>query len=216
VPSTKSESNDPEDEIANLSGISPIQSPRPKNYACHKKRPGPKRRVIFQDKKEEKQKMRDDKTLRNQIVELEWRLKRQDSELAMNRVKINNMHTQIQEKDKHIRDLELRLPRVLADISRGVGSKEALTRKNNRDMRESLKRNHHLTQQVKDLEQKLSQRDEKDHMNKILKERLNTQLMEKDKKLKECSTDYTGYDVHSTFVGDGGIISKILYLLYST
>jgi len=132
-----------EQDIGNISGISPIKSPVTK------------RRVVYEDKKTVSLKLKQDKQLRLQIVELENRLKRAENDTVSCKARVNSLKTQIQEKDRHIRDLELKLPRVLADISRSVGTNAVLTRNNTKNVRESMKRNHQLNLKVRELEQEL-------------------------------------------------------------
>jgi len=100
-------------------------------------------------------KLKQDKQLRLQIVELENRLKRAENDTVSCKARVNSLKTQIQEKDRHIRDLELKLPRVLADISRSVGTNAVLTRNNTKNVRESMKRNNQLNLKVRELEQEL-------------------------------------------------------------
>lgn len=171
------------DKIGDLSGISPIKGP-PVNGATPAKTS--RRKVVFEERNADKLSSRNEKVLRNKIGDLEAKLRRAENEISTAKARINSLRADIQEKDRHIRDLELRLPRVLKDISKGLGTKDTLTRRNNKEVKESMKRNHQLSQRIKELENKLEKKNGGEE--RRLKEenlRLKNECNEKERLLKE-------------------------------
>jgi len=152
--SSKSQSNH-DDNAADLSGISPIKSPKTKRKVeFTKKEPN------VMTKKEENL-----SDLKKRLNELESKNKRMENEARGHKSKIHILTQQIQDKDAVIRNLEHKLPKVLADVSRGFHTQQDLKRGNWKERRDAMNRNHHLSQKNKDLEKQLSRKIE--DLNKI-------------------------------------------------
>jgi len=155
---------------ADLSGISPIKSP-----------PASKRRVNFEKTTKPPSNSR--------LKDMEAKCRRYESEARSQRSRIHSLTQQLQEKDKIIRNLEHKLPQVLADVSRGIHhTREAAGKKKSmRDVREAMNRNHILNQKIKELEQKLES--QKESVLQIENERLRTEIKSKDKVIRQNSTE---------------------------
>jgi len=154
---------------ADLSGISPIKSP-----------PASKRRVNFEKTTKPPSNSR--------LKDLEAKCRRYESEARSQRSRIHSLTQQLQEKDKIIRNLEHKLPQVLADVSRGIHhTREAGKKKSIRDVRDAMNRNHILNQKIKELEQKLES--QKESVLQIENERLRTEIKSKDKVIRQNSTE---------------------------
>jgi len=112
---SKSQSNR-DDNVADLSGISPIKSPKPKRKVDFtKKEPN------FKTKKEDNL-----SDLKKRLNELESKNKRMENEARGHKSKIHILTQQIQDKDAVIRNLEHKLPKVLADVSRSDYNQQIL------------------------------------------------------------------------------------------
>jgi len=162
--------------IGDISGISPI---KPNKLS-------PRRKVLQGGRKETK-KLDAERKLRAQVSGLESRIRRLETENGAATLKINTLNSQIKEKDRHIHDLELRLPRVLADISRGLGAKEVRKTTFNRGFQDSMRRNHFLNLKIKELERNESEHLLAEEIWKEEREKLKSDLKTKEKTLKEAS-----------------------------
>jgi predicted nucleic acid-binding Zn-ribbon protein len=152
-----------------LTGISPIKSP------------ASKRRVNFEKTNRCAQNSR--------LKDLEAKVRRYESECRSQKSRIHSLNQQLQEKDRVIRNLEHKLPQVLADVSRGIHhTREAAGRKHSlKEVRDAMYRNHILNQKIKELERKLES--QKESCLQIENERLRTELKLKDKIIRQSSVD---------------------------
>ena len=97
---------------------------------------------------------------KNKLDEAEKQLRRKSSEiLSLNR-KVNNLQKTITEKEKTIRDLEIKFPKMLADIKKGFVQDES-KKKVNRELKDTLKRNRQLSGSQKQAEDQLKVKEEK-------------------------------------------------------
>jgi len=97
---------------------------------------------------------------KSKLDEAEKQLRRKSSEiLSLNR-KINNLQKTITEKEKTIRDLEIKFPKMLADIKKGFVQDES-KKKVNRELKDTLKRNRQLSGSQKQAEDQLKVKEEK-------------------------------------------------------
>jgi len=105
-----------DDSAADLSGISPIKSPKPKRKVDFTKM-----KPKYVTKKEE-----NISDLKKRLNELESKIKRMENEARGHKSKIQTLNQQIQDKDAIIRNLEHKLPKVLADVSRSDNNQQIL------------------------------------------------------------------------------------------
>jgi len=144
-----------DDSAADLSGISPIKSPKPKRKVDFTKM-----KPKYVTKKEE-----NISDLKKRLNELESKIKRMENEARGHKSKIQTLNQQIQDKDAIIRNLEHKLPKVLADVSRGFHTQQDLKKVSWKERRDAMNRNHQLSLKNKELERQLSAKIE--DLNKI-------------------------------------------------
>jgi len=105
---------------------------------------------------------------RTKIEDLENQLKKKTSEsLNMNR-KINALQKTVTEKDKVIRDLEIKFPKMLSELKKGFGEDDS-KKKVNKELKDTIKRNRQLSGAQKQTEDQLKAKDEK--LKQVLKAR---------------------------------------------
>ncbi|XP_023341134.1 uncharacterized protein LOC111711113 [Eurytemora carolleeae] len=159
--------------VADLSGISVIKTSPP-----------PKRKVFFGDRHAEALKIKDEKVLRSAVSDLEKKVCRLETLNSAANIKINTLNTQLQEKDRYIRDLELRLPRVLQDISKGIGGRDGSGR-TRREVQESMRRNHKLNAKMKELECELGWKEKEKEGLRAACDLLRAKCKERDQHFRE-------------------------------
>lgn len=151
-----------------ISGISPIKSP------------ASRRRVNFEK--------RNRAAPNSRLPNLDAKVRRYETESRSQKSRIQSLTQQLQEKDKIIRNLENKLPKVLADISRGfTNSREGGRKSSLKEVRDAMHRNHILNQKIKDLERQLEFKEESAvHAEN---ERLRMEIKSKDKLIRQNCFD---------------------------
>eukprot|EP00092_Neocalanus_flemingeri_P028126 GFUD01030546.1.p1 GENE.GFUD01030546.1~~GFUD01030546.1.p1 ORF type:complete len:675 (-),score=159.15 GFUD01030546.1:69-2093(-) len=108
-------------------------------------------------------------------------LKRKDSEILNLNRKINTIQKVVGEKEKVIKSLELKFPKMLADLKKGLNDEK----KTNVELRETLRRNKQLTGDKKQSEHQLRMKDEKLKDIVAVKKKLAEELKVKDLELSD-------------------------------
>jgi len=152
-----------------ISGISPIKSPNSRRKVNFEKR----------NKAAQKNKMKGDQ---------DAKIRRYEAESRSQKSRIQSLTQQLKEKDKIIRNLEHKLPKVLADVSRGFcTTREGVRKSSLREVRDTMHRNHILNQKIKDLERQLEFKEESAvHAEN---ERLRMEIKSKDKLIRQSCFD---------------------------
>jgi len=121
---------------------------------------------------------------RTKMDDLENQLRKKTSEtLNMNR-KINALQKTVTEKDKAIRDLEIKFPKMLSDLKKGFGEDDS-KKKVNKELKDTIKRNRQLSGAHKQTEDQLKAKDEKlKHALKV-KDKALDELKQKEKESKD-------------------------------
>ena len=81
-------------------------------------------------------------------------MKKKDAEIVTLSRKLNSTQNLLAEKEKLVRDLETKIPAMLADLKRNLEADEVKKRMN-RDLKESAKRNKSLSGTMKQVEEQL-------------------------------------------------------------
>ena len=84
-------------------------------------------------------------------------VKKKDAEILTLSRKLNSTQNSLAEKEKLVRDLETKIPAMLADLKRNLEADEVKKRMN-RDLKESAKRNKSLSGTMKQVEEQLKVR----------------------------------------------------------
>jgi len=97
---------------------------------------------------------------RAQLQELEIQLRKKISECINLTRKNNNLQKTVTEKDQIIRDLEIKFPKMLSELKRGMGQDNS-KKKVNLELKETLKRNRQLSGAQKQTEDQLKIKEDK-------------------------------------------------------
>ena len=100
--------------------------------------------------------------------------------------KLNSTQNSLVEKEKLVRDLETKIPAMLADLKRNLEADEVKKRMN-RDLKESAKRNKSLSGTMKQVEEQLKVKEEKYQCLLAAKRNGDGILKEKQKELKSLA-----------------------------
>jgi len=123
------------------------------------------------------------KTPRTRMEELVQQGKKKDAEILSLTRKLNATQKTLTEKEKLVKDLETKIPGMLADLKKNLEADEVKKRMN-RDLKESFKRNKSLTDTKKQVEEQLKSKEEKYQSLLALKKNGDAVLKEKQKELK--------------------------------
>merc|ERR1712013_807504 len=111
--------------------------------------------------------------------------KKKDAEILSLTRRLNATQKTLTEKEKLVKDLETKIPGMLADLKKNLEADEVKKRMNtNRDLKESFKRNKSLTDTKKQVEEQLKSKEEKYQSLLALKKNGDAVLTEKQKELK--------------------------------
>ena len=91
---------------------------------------------------------------RNKMEELESQVKKKDAEMVSMKRKLNAAQKTLTEKEKALNDLNVKIPKMLADLKKNLLEDESKKRAN-RDLKESMKRNRNLSGTMKQVEDQL-------------------------------------------------------------
>ena len=97
---------------------------------------------------------------KSKLDDLESQLKKKNSEMLSLSRKVNTLQKTIGEKDKVIRDLEIKFPKMLAEIKKGF-SEDENKKKVSKELKETIKRNRQLSGAQRQTEDQLKVKDEK-------------------------------------------------------
>ena len=97
---------------------------------------------------------------RNRLEELELQVKKKDCEIVNLNRKLNGVQKSLTEKEKEIKGLEVKIPKMLADLKKSLLEDDS-KKKANRDLKESLKRNRNLSGSMKHVEEQLKLKEAK-------------------------------------------------------
>jgi len=97
---------------------------------------------------------------RAQLQELEIQLRKKISECMNLTRKNNNLQKTVTEKDQIIRDLEIKFPKMLSELKRGMGQDNS-KKKVNLELKETIKRNRQLSGAQKQTEDQLKIKEDK-------------------------------------------------------
>ena len=100
--------------------------------------------------------------------------------------KINSLQKSLTEKDKALKDLEIKVPKMLADLKKNLLEDES-KKKANRDLKESIKRNRNLSGTMKQVEDQLKIKENKLKDAIEEKKKIDLKLTLKEKECKEHS-----------------------------
>ena len=109
--------------------------------------------------------------------------KKKDAEILSLTRRLNATQKTLTEKEKLVKDLETKIPGMLADLKKNLEADEVKKRMN-RDLKESVKRNKSLTDTKKQVEEQLKAKEEKYQSLLALKKNSDALLKEKQKELK--------------------------------
>merc|ERR1719474_1152607 len=123
------------------------------------------------------------KTPRTRMEELVQQGKKKDAEILSLTRKLNAIQKTLTEKEKLVKDLETKIPGMLADLKKNLEANEVKKRMN-RDLKESVKRNKSLTDTKKQVEEQLKSKEEKYQSLLTVKKNSDALLKEKQKELK--------------------------------
>jgi len=123
------------------------------------------------------------KTPRTRMEELVQQGKKKDAEILSLTRKLNATQKTLTEKEKLVKDLETKIPGMLADLKKNLEADEVKKRMN-RDLKESVKRNKSLTDTKKQVEEQLKSKEEKYQSLLAVKKKSDALLKEKQKELK--------------------------------
>merc|ERR1719474_2433368 len=123
------------------------------------------------------------KTLRTRTEELVHQGKKKDAEILSLTQKLNATQKTLAEKEKLVKDLETKIPGMLADLKKNLEADEVKKRMN-RDLKESVKRNKSLTDTKKQVEEQLKAKEEKYQSLLAVKKKGDALFKEKQKELK--------------------------------
>ena len=110
-------------------------------------------------------------------------VKKRDAEIVTLSRKLNSTQKSLAEKEKLARDLETKIPAMLADLKKNLEADEVKKRMN-RDLKESAKRNKSLSGTMKQVEDQLKVKEEKYQSLLAAKRNVDAILKEKQKELK--------------------------------
>ena len=113
-------------------------------------------------------------------------VKKKDAEILTLSRKLNSTQNSLAEKEKLVRDLETKIPAMLADLKRNLEADEVKKRMN-RDLKESAKRNKSLSGTMKQVEEQLKVKEEKYQSLLAAKRNGDAILKEKQKELKSLA-----------------------------
>jgi len=123
------------------------------------------------------------RTPRTRMEELVQQVKKKDAEILTLSRKLNSTQKSLAEKEKLVRDLETKIPGMLADLKKNLEADEVKKRMN-RDLKESAKRNKSLSGTMKQVEEQLKVKEEKYQNLLAAKRNSDAILKEKQKELK--------------------------------
>merc|ERR1712013_163028 len=109
--------------------------------------------------------------------------KKKDAEIMRLTRKLNATQKTLTEKEKLVKDLETKIPGMLADLKKNLEADEVKKRMN-RDLKESVKRNKSLTDTKKQVEEQLKAKEENYQSLLAVKKKGDALLKEKQKELK--------------------------------
>jgi len=121
------------------------------------------------------------KVVKGKLIEYENQLKKKDSEILNLNRKLNTVQKVVNEKDKVIKNLELKFPKMLSDLRKGLTDE----RKANVELKETLRKNKHLSGVNKLTEDQLKVKDDKLRELSLAKKKLIEELKAKDLELCE-------------------------------
>jgi len=121
------------------------------------------------------------KIVRGKMLEFENQLKRRDSEILNLNRKLNTIQKVVSEKEKVIQNLELKFPRMLSELKKGLNDE----RKANVELKETLRKNNQLSGVNKQTEGQLKVKDDKIKELTLVKKKLLEDLTAKDLELSE-------------------------------
>ena len=113
-------------------------------------------------------------------------VKKRDAEIVTLSRKLNSTQNSLVEKEKLVKDLEIKIPAMLADLKRNLEADEVKKRMN-RDLKESAKRNKSLSGTMKQVEEQLKVKEEKYQGLLAAKRNGDAILKEKQKELKSAA-----------------------------
>lgn len=94
------------------------------------------------------------KSPRTRVTELWEQVKKKDAEIVNLTRKVNALQKTLGEKDKSLKDLEIKIPKMLTDLRKNLEEDE-MKKRMNRDLRDTMKRNRNLSGNVKQVEDQL-------------------------------------------------------------
>jgi len=125
--------------------------------------------------------VKEGKVGKGKLLEYENQLKKKDSEILNLNRKLNTVQKVVNEKEKVIKNLELKFPKMLSDLKKGLNDE----RKANVELKETLRKNKQLSGVNKLTEDQLKVKDDKLREISLVKKKLIEELKAKDLELCE-------------------------------
>jgi len=120
----------------------------------------------------------------SKLVELETQLKKKNSEMLNLNRKVNTLQKTLADKDKVIRDLEIKFPKMLSELKKGFGEDES-KKKVNKELKDTIKRNRQLSGAQRHTEDQLKVKDEKLKQAILTRDKALEELKVKEKESKD-------------------------------
>ena len=122
---------------------------------------------------------------RNKVDDLENQLKKKQTEILNLKRKVNSLQKTISDKNGVIKDLEIKFPKMIYDLKKGLNGDSNRIKINQEIMKDSMTRNRQLSGNQKYMEVQLKVKEEKLRLATLLKDKTQTELEAKEKESRE-------------------------------
>jgi len=122
---------------------------------------------------------------RNKVEDFENQLKKKQAEILNLQRKVNSLQKIISDKNGVIKDLEIKFPKMIYDLKKGLNGDSNRIKMNQEIMKDSITRNRQLSGNQKYMEVQLKVKEEKLRLATLLKDKTQTELEAKEKESRE-------------------------------